>query len=241
MTEGPFGFPMLDTSARAVEALMRSLPSHCTYRHQTTRGADLLPGDRADVSWITTEAVDRAGEVISARGMDDSQFALNPLVTLNHDYSLPPVGRSVWRRRVDHGIKARTHYPPRPAGWPLTQGWPSDQVFALIQAGLLVGKSIGFLPLQTHIPDEKEVRRRGWPDHVRLVIDRWLLLEYACVSLPANPETLVESVAKARPLLPFTPLEQINLCIARHLAQLNLPLLAQNLAQQALDQARGRI
>jgi len=32
--------------------------------------------------------------------MDDSQFALNPIVTLNHDYSMPPVGRSLWRKFV---------------------------------------------------------------------------------------------------------------------------------------------
>ena len=239
--EGPLGFPMPDAMARAVEAVLRSLPSHCAYRHKITTGGDLLPGDRADVSWITTEAVDRAGDVVSSRGMDDSQFLLNPLVTLNHDYALPPVGRSVWRKRIDNGIKARTHYPPRPDGWPIMQGWPPDHVFALIQAGLLAGKSIGFLPLQTHVPDEKEVRRRGWPDHVRLVIDRWLLLEYACVSLPANPQTLVESVSKSAPPVPFTPLDQIAACIARRVAALGTRQLAERAVAEALDSARGRV
>jgi hypothetical protein len=42
----------------------------------------------------TTESVDRTQEVV-ARGMNDSQFAANPLVTLQHAYSLPPAGK--WR------------------------------------------------------------------------------------------------------------------------------------------------
>ena len=62
-----------------------------------------MPGDRSDVSWITCEDPDRAAEVVIARGMDDSQFKLNPIVTLQHAYHLPPVGRSVWRKVVKDG------------------------------------------------------------------------------------------------------------------------------------------
>jgi hypothetical protein len=40
----------------------------------------LAPGERADVSWITTEAVDRQKDVLVAKGMDESHVALNPLV-----------------------------------------------------------------------------------------------------------------------------------------------------------------
>ena len=58
------------------------------------------------------------------------------------------------------------------------------------------GKSIGFLPLKVHVPDDKEVQKNHWGDRVGLVIDEWLLLEYACVFLPANQEALVESVSK---------------------------------------------
>src|SRR5271166_4976496 len=54
--------------------------------------SELLLGERADVSWISTEDPDRDREVVIARGMDDSHFRLNPIVTLQHCYSLPPVG-----------------------------------------------------------------------------------------------------------------------------------------------------
>ena len=72
----------------------------------------------------------------------------------------------------------------------------SHLVLGLRSAGLLQGKSIGFLPVKVHIPDSKEVQKNNWGDNVGLVIDEWLLLEYACVFLPANQDALVESVAK---------------------------------------------
>ena len=56
---------------------------------------------------------------------------------------------------------------------------------------MMSGKSIGFLPTKVHIPDEKEVKKNGWGNAIDLVIDEWLLLEYACCFLPANQDTLV--------------------------------------------------
>ena len=55
---------------------------------------------------------------------------------------------------------------------------------------------IGFLPTRVHVPDATESAGRGWADGVSLVIDEWLLLEYACVFLPANQDALVEAVSK---------------------------------------------
>jgi hypothetical protein len=255
--QGPLGFPMPDGAARALDAVIRKLPStdDHAYRHAVvTRGhTELNPGERSDVSWISTESVDRTGEVVLARGMDDSHFRLNPLVTLGHDYTLPAVGRSLWRRRVQDGtppeglvgIKAKTRYPPRPTSWPANEPWMPDQVFALVQAGLLPGKSIGFLPLEVHVPDEKEVARRGWPDGVRLVIDRWLLLEYACVSLPANQHALVEAVSKGqlrlRGGLAFTSLDEVERALRRRLAGVNLPAVVSRAVRDAFDHVIGRI
>jgi hypothetical protein len=200
---GPLGFPMTDRAARALDGLLKALPKTGEYEYRkavvSRPPTELNPGERSDVSWISTESVDRAGEVVVARGMNDGQFQHNPLVTLGHAYHLPPVGRSLWRKRVKDGslagIKAKTHYPARPDSWPAADPWPPDKVFALVQAGMLQGKSIGFLPTRVHVPDDQEVQRHGW-QNVGLVIDEWLLLEYACVFLPANQDALVEAVSK---------------------------------------------
>src|SRR5688500_16768396 len=106
-TEGPLGFPMTDRAARSLDGVLRSLPKEPAYefrRATLAKGLSELPaGERADVSWISEESPDRAQEIVRAAGMDDSQFALNPIVTLHHAYWLPPVGRSVWRRKVREG------------------------------------------------------------------------------------------------------------------------------------------
>ena len=89
---------------------------------------------------------------------------------------------------------------------------------------------------------------------MRRVIDEWLLVEYACVFLPANQSALVEAVSKGaavpEPLLralgfdppaprviPFTPVEEIGKEFRRRLARLDVP----GRIQAAYDAARGRV
>ena len=203
-TEGPLGFPMTDKSAQAVAAILRELPQSKEYEYRKTvmpqAATELNPGQRSDVSWISTQAVDRANEVVLAQGMDDSQFAQNPIVTLCHAYQMPPVGKSLWRKRIRDGstlgIKAKTIYPMQPASWPPSETWMPDKVFALVQAGLVSGKSIGFLPLKVRPASTAEMQQNRWPEGV-LVIEKWLLLEYACCWLPENQEAIVEEVSKS--------------------------------------------
>ena len=217
--EGPLGFPMPDRAAQSLDEFMKSLPRtpEYEYRHLVTTKAptEINPGERSDVSWISSESPDRTREVVIAKGMDDAQFSSNPIVTLGHAYYLPPVGKSLWRKRVRDGqrigVKAKTMYPARPDSWPAQDVWPPDQVFALIQAGLLQGKSIGFLPTKVHVPDSKEAHKYNWGDDVGLVIDEWLLLEYACVFLPANQDALVESVSKGSLVLSDGVLQALGL------------------------------
>jgi hypothetical protein len=260
---------MTDRAARVVDGVLRSLPrtpEHAYRKLVTARTIDLQPGERADVSWISTESVDRMGEVVLAWGMDDSQFRDNPLVTLGHQYDLAPVGRSVWRQRARDGrrglagIRAKTHYPPAPPGWPAGSAWLPDQVLALVQAGLLQGKSIGFLPTRVHVPDRQEASHHGWGDRVHLVIDEWLLLEYACVTLPANQNALVEAVAKGNlslpdelqrvlgvhetplpPALAFTPLAEVERAVWAQLAGLDVETLARRAVDNCLNRLLGRV
>jgi hypothetical protein len=205
-TEGPLGFPMTDRQAKNLELLLKTLPKsqEFEYKHTTFHKAatEVNPGERSDVSWISTETPDRYNHVVFAKGMNDSQFKQNPIVTLNHNYEMPPVGRSLWRKTAKSGgntagVKAKTVYPQRPEGWG-DDPWAPDKVFTLIQAGLLNGKSIGWLPTKGHFADSKESTKNGWPDGA-LIIEEWLLIEYAVGSIPVNPETVVEIVSKAAP------------------------------------------
>jgi len=205
-TVGPCNLPMKDKQAKSLECRLKNLPKEDAYafrRLSITRGmTELLSEGRCDVSWITEQTPDRTGDVVLAAGMDDSHFQLNPIVTLNHCYTLPPVGRSLWRRRVREGsligVKAKTLYPPRPDSWPGTD-WPPDYAFELVRAGLLAGKSIGFFPLKVRTPSAEEIAAQPEMSKVRFVIEEWLLAEYACCVLPMQPHAVVEEVTKALP------------------------------------------
>ena len=237
-TEGPFGLPMKDKQAKALERIICSLPKEDAYalrRLPSQKGvSELLPESRSDVSWITVQAPDHAGDLVLAAGMDDSHFHLNPIVTLNHAYDRPPVGRSLWRRKIDYpggsharpGVKAKTFYPPRPGTWTQAE-WPPDAAFDLVQAGMLTGKSIGFLPLELHAPSAEEIERQPQLEGVRFVITRWLLLEYACCYLPMQPLAVVEEVSKSgdrtmsqapAPAMRFTSLTELSKALAARIA-----------------------
>ena len=51
-TEGPLGFPMLDKQARAIDALLRTMPQDDAYRYRKVvvenAPTELSPGERSD-------------------------------------------------------------------------------------------------------------------------------------------------------------------------------------------------
>jgi hypothetical protein len=261
-TEGPFGLPMKDKQAKALEARLQALPKGDAYglrRCAIERGVtEVLPESRGEVSWITAETPDRAGDVVIAAGMDESHYRLNPIVTLNHSYDQPPVGRSLWRRKVREGtmagVKAKTLYPPRPAKW--TGAWPPDQAWELLRAGLLVGKSIGFFPLKLRPPSAEEIARIPAYKNVRHVIEEWLLAEYACCALPMQPHAVVEEICKSgeqlagndrgmsqdlAPAVKFTTISEIAKSLPVRLLGENLDQSVEKALRRSLEKARGRV
>lgn len=267
-TEGPFGLPMRDRQARALEDILKQLPREPYYEPHKALLAqapvELLPGERADISWISEESIDRQGDIVLAAGMDDSHFQLNPLVTMNHAYGLPPVGTSLWRMPATEGnlrgIKAKTHYQPRPDSWPDGTDWPPDMAFTLVQSGLLRGKSVGFLPLKVRRPSSEDIQKEPALAKARFIIEKWLLLEYACVYLPAQQNAVVESVSKGlalppeprrllgwtdsafpHSLIPFTPLSEVEKAFQHRLAALNIRAVAEQAIRNALCRLTGRV
>ncbi len=261
-TEGPLGLPMKDVQAQMLEGILKTLPAEDRElrRLVTTKPpTEVMDGERADVSWISTEEIDREQEIVVARGMNDSQFKLNPIVTLHHCYWEPPVGKSLWRKRAKDGtlvgIKAKTVYPARPENWPEAE-WAPDTVLALIQAGLLQGKSVGFLRLKSHAPSSHEIAATPELASVTRIIDEWLLLEYACTFLPCNQNALVEAVSKGLqlpaplaqaagldlpPTVPFTAESEIHSSIERQIGAIDFEGLARRAIADGIERARWRV
>ena len=261
-TEGPLGFPMLDEQAQALDRVLARHP-RAEYTRLTVKAAvtDLHGDDRTDISWITTEAIDHHHEVVLASGMDDSHYRSNPIVTLDHNYWQPPIGRSLWRRKIrtdqQRGVQAKTHYPPRPDDHPREEAWPPDHAFSLIKSGLMRGKSIGFVTLDSREATKLEAEQHGWTN-VRRVITKWLLVEYAATWLPANPEAIVEAVSKnlvaprdfyelelavpqmVRSLIPFTTLDEVQRMVCARLERV-LPEKATESIRNSFHRAKGGI
>jgi hypothetical protein len=266
-SQGPLGFPLQSKQCFALEAILKALPKDDAfkYRYAVVEKAttETLTGERSDVSWITTEDPDRQNEVVISKGMNDAQFKQNPLVTLNHCYWAPPVGKSIWRKFVKdgdmRGVKAKTQYPHRPKDWPQADDWPPDVAFSLVQSDMLRGKSVGFLPTKVHTPTDDELKQKGW-QKVNLVIDEWILLEYACVFLPAQQNAVLESVSKSLPetfikalginyqppaptppTIPFTSLSTIEASIKRKLQSINPTTIAEKAITDSIDKLKGRV
>lgn len=196
--EGPLGFPMTEVTAREVELLLKQQPAGDQWQYQRVFAkqatSECLDDQRADVSVITSGAVDRDREVVLPGGVVLDGFRKNPVVTFNHRYDLLPVGRALWIKRDGDAIKAKTRYAPRPPDW---QGdWLPDAIWHMVKIGDLKGKSIGFLPLEGRPPSAEEIELRpGWAD-VAWIYAKVLLLEYAVAPVQSNPDALVEIVGK---------------------------------------------
>ena len=160
-------------------------------RKRFSANLDVNEGERAVTAWITTDSIDRDGDVMLPKGADLKDFAKSPTVFFNHNYDLP-IGKTVALKRTDHGIQAKTVFAKRPESH---EGeWLPDTVFSLFQQGVIKGFSIGFQPMKGHPASDEDKIKFG--DGVQYVFDGWKLLEYSVAPLPANQDALAEAVSK---------------------------------------------
>lgn len=128
---------------------------------------------------ITTENVDRMGEVIKADGWELEYFMKNPVVLWGHDHYGLPVGIATSIDRVDNTLVAKGKFAPTEFG---------QTVRRLYDLGIVRATSVGFI--------EKE--RQG------NLITKAELLEFSFVTVPANPmalSTLAKSGVNARDMI----------------------------------------
>lgn len=151
-------------------------------------------GDRSEVSVITTDALDRDGDVINPEGINLDHFRDNPIALFMHQWD-NAVGRIEWIKPTDNGLKAKFIYPPKPKDY---EGeWKPDLIWGMIQAGILKGKSISYIEIESHPPTTEEIQTRPELEKCRKIVDKCLLLEVSVVTIPSNPEALIAEVGKA--------------------------------------------
>ncbi len=124
--------------------------------------------------YITTATPDRYGEVINPAGMDDSNFRKNPVVLFCHDSRNLVIGKNVTLTPDEFGIKAVTRFADTETG---------KELYRLNKEGFLNAWSIGFIP-------KSRPERRTVEGAEVSYIDKWELIEYSSVPVPANPDSV---------------------------------------------------
>jgi hypothetical protein len=136
--------------------------------------------ERTLVHWISTPDIDSYNEVLMPKGMDDSTFKA---VLWSHslgnnlifDTVAKPsdivIGKSLWRKATNEGVKAKTQFVNSELG---------NDIMEFNRLGLINSWSVGWLPKQ-----EPEVRKDGVK-----VYHSWNLYEYSSVIIPANPNAV---------------------------------------------------
>lgn len=134
-------------------------------------------------AWISTESVDRGGDVLLGGGAVLENYFKNPIVLFGHNYwnVEAVVGRALEVEPVPgSGVRARWQFPP------IGDNPKADIVHRLWAGEFLNATSVGFKPIEwSRRQDENgEDLARGW------YFTSWELLEYSIVPVPANQDAL---------------------------------------------------
>lgn len=156
---------------------------------------DLSPGERAVVSVINTDALDRFRTVIDPLGVGLANYRKNPVLLWEHGLDPArgslPVGRNLWIKcdKVKRRLIAKSQY---------GEDEFSDGLWHLCQASILRAYSVNIVPdmAEASAPSAKELKARSDLADCHLIYRKSDLAEYSAVAVPGNPECLTEAVAR---------------------------------------------
>jgi HK97 family phage prohead protease len=145
------------------------------------------------VAKLTTDSVDRDGEVLIPQGMVSKDFEKNPVLFYNHEYD-QPVGKVTNLKRTDNAVFGTLTFAKRPDGY---QGeFFPEFIEALIQQDIVKGVSVGFVPEVNGSRAATKADRAKFGTGIKRVFNRWKLLEVSIAPLPANQDALIQAVGK---------------------------------------------
>lgn len=116
---------------------------------------------------------DRDGDAVTPYGMDVTEYEKNPVILFQHDRN-EPIGRAVKIEKREDGIYMVMHIFKA----------LNPKVYEAVRLGALSAFSIGFKVMDLYYDEEKDI----------FYLVKTLLLENSIVSVPANQESLIDSV-----------------------------------------------
>lgn len=139
----------------------------------TTKAVDLGDGEIEVI--VASEDVDRDGEILDLKGLDIKRYMKNPIVLWAHDYSQPPIAKTVELVKEEAG-KLRAKVKFAVAQYPFAK-----LIYELVKDGFQNASSIGFIPKEGEFDEAKNAFR----------FTKSEMLEFSMVPVPANPFALV--------------------------------------------------
>ncbi|MCK9575664.1 MAG: hypothetical protein M0R51_06865 [Clostridia bacterium] len=127
---------------------------------------------------ISTNTIDRSGDSIDADGWELDNYRKNPVILWAHDYTQPPVAKSLSETIASGKLMSKAQFAPRDLS---EMGYMVGQMYA---KGFMNAVSVGFRGLDWSFSTDKN-RPMGidftWQE----------LMEYSTVPVPCNPEALM--------------------------------------------------
>lgn len=133
---------------------------------------------------FSTVDIDRDKEILLPKGVILDNYEKNRIVLTDHTYRVGnAVGKALWVKITDRGLRAKIQFASTPY---------AQDVKTLVEEGVINALSHTFYPLE-YVETPEEIKALGFdPKEVKRVYTKWELLEISFVTLPANPNALVE-------------------------------------------------
>ena len=132
---------------------------------------------------LSTDEVDRHGDVIAASGWKLEYYSRNPVFLWAHDYARPVIGRAAEVWKEPHSLLARIEFAPTAF---------AREVASLYRGGFQRGVSVGFKPLRY---EERRHEKTGALLGLRFLEQE--LLETSAVPVPSNRSALRRTLDEA--------------------------------------------
>lgn len=129
---------------------------------------------RTLTAMVSTDSVDRDGDVLVPAGWELENYRKNPVVLWAHDYGRLPIAKTLAIEPWEHGLMAMVQFAEHAF---------AQDVFQLYVGGFLRAFSVGFMP--------KEWAPRPGEGLRGYLITKAELLEFSAVPVPANQDALV--------------------------------------------------
>lgn len=139
---------------------------------------------------ITTDGVDRDGDIMDPMGMNTEHYEKNPTVLLFHNYHSFPVGKVIKIKKTKKNVVATIEFVPENV---LPE---ADTSWKLVELGFLKTVSIGFLPNYDTIERPSNMKKDG--QEVYRIIKDYELMELSLVPVPSNRDAVaIKEAVKA--------------------------------------------